>query len=121
MKTLKELLDGVELPVKVKGLITGSIYRIMYEHDNFYYGHIIESPSSREVAKPVIFVKTVGNFRIYTEPKPKVMRAQYLVYPMLGRPYVTDDLFKDDAEFEADHNMHTLKSYKRLADIECES
>ena len=117
MKTLKELLEGVELPVKVRrdDWASKTTYdEIYYRYNETFYGHTSYG------AQVSISVNEKG-YELFTEPKPKVMRAQYLVYDAspYNVPYITNQLYKDDAEFLKFHDDGM--PFKRLAEIECES
>jgi hypothetical protein len=53
----------------------------------------------------------------WTEPKPKVKRAQYLVVPHADQPYITGRMYKDEEEARASHGKG---KYTRLIETERE-
>jgi hypothetical protein len=60
-------------------------------------------------------------WQLYTEPKPKVMRAQYLVYRCGDeRPFTTNHWYYDDADLKDDYDSSGLQSYQRLQEREFE-
>jgi hypothetical protein len=118
MKTLKELIDEHGINIRVRRSVWKRMYfKIMYIHEGCVYGHYDDgNPSHFLLDGPVIW-------QLYTEPKPKVMRAQYMVkYKYDCVPYETDNLYKDDEEFFKFHPRKSEREwYKRLEERECES
>ncbi len=60
-------------------------------------------------------------WQLYTEPKPKVMRAQYLIEPidLTSLPFITDRFFKDDDQVAKHHGgTHAVARYTRLDERE---
>lgn len=49
---------------------------------------------------------TYGDWQLYTEPKSKVMRAQYLMIRNgINRPFITSGFYINDADLLADYPM----------------
>lgn len=69
-----------------------------------------------------LIVKGNRILQIYTEPKPKVKRAQYLVFETERKPYLTHFYYKDDEEILTDFSGRNNIKVKRLdhTKIECD-
>jgi hypothetical protein len=72
--TLKELLSGRELPVKVKDPEWGisEWFHVFYETAYFYHGH-------NNAFEPVRYVKQSVNWELYEEPKKKIKLKKFML------------------------------------------
>src|SRR5574338_716543 len=66
------------------------------------------------------FYEGRGEWKLYTEPKPKVKRAQYLYQLRGGKPRKTTRYYKDDSEFIDCGGFYDLLLCERVIETERE-
>jgi len=92
MATISELMEGKKPgEIKVRNLY-GDIFIPYFKSDVLWHG------LNGYIGKATNFLDSRTSWQIYTEPKPKVKRAQYLVEVDYSVPLITPQFYENDAE-----------------------
>lgn len=119
MSTLKELLEGHELPVKVvlknfvaRNELDDCYLKITHANKSVCLGTWFDKKSNQEIEDSSFNINYLSDWELYEEPKKKVKVALY-AYKNESSKYwmVTNHFFKDNNEF---NDKHYSNKFKRL-------
>ena len=117
MATLNELMEGKkpgEIKVQLKSFLPEQYFVPHFQSICTLWHGINESGDYER------YDEDLRDWQLYTEPKPKVKRAQYIVISdFYGLPHRTTGFFKDDDEAR-ENCPGTKKKVERLPETERE-
>lgn len=105
MSTLKELIEGRELPVKVRGYLSNIVYTVTHKNKNFALLSHIEGDSYSHLDSV--------NYELYEEPKKKVKVALYAYKNYELDPFwkISSYMYSNDKDAKS---MLSAEIFKRL-------
>lgn len=113
MPIISQLMEGRN-PGEIK--VYSGAHRFIPYFESYGMWHGLDA-----CGNPTAFLDSCTSWKIYTEPKPKVKRAQYLLMFLDDpRPFVTGRLFVDDKDVCDAYDIKKYRVLERLLETERE-